>query len=329
MANNPSETKFFGALTSQVKVIIDAERKKGNIYESKTRWDLKDQQDFDKIPIETLLDDSYYGGSLYDPSKDEGGLWSEHRQDIIDLWKARKEHGTDTFVDIEGIGSGKTHKFRHILRLMVLEVITREEPLSYYGLDPKGQGISFVCMSRNATLAKEVTFTTILKAFDCPFFDEYFPPLVDFKKMEDSPRQRPSMLRFPKGIVIFPGTGSALSALGYNLFGGGIDEANYLEVVDESKKAFVGKSYDAAELMYNAIKARMTSRFLRKGRIPGLLMMFSNTRYRNDFLERMGTRSKKDRKIFFRRRCTWEGHPKERYSGKTFSFDAHNMRIIS
>lgn len=319
MTDNPRDTLFFKSLVEKSLKRINKDKEKGLVYEPKIRWDLKDQQDFDKVPLTELLDNPYYGG---------GNLWPAHRQDILDLWEARKR-GAYVYTTIEGIGSGKTHKFRHILRLMVLEVITREKPLEYFGLDPKGQGISFVCMSRNAQLAKQVTFTTVLKAFDCPFFQTYFPPQVDYRKMEDTQRF-PSMLRFPRGVVIFPGTGSALSALGYNLYGGGIDEANYLEIVEDSRKAFIGTKYDSAELMFEQIKTRMRSRFVKPGgKIPGLLMLFSNPRYNQDFLSRMILRARNgDKSIFWTRRCTWEAQPKERFSGETFLFDPHNRKII-
>jgi hypothetical protein len=334
---NPLDTPMFRALANETTRLVERDRDRGIVYEPKSRWDEHDQAEFDTVPLETLLDDPYYGGGRYyveqieDETREIQGLWPVHRQDIIDLWHARHRYGTDTFIDIEGIGSGKTHKFRSLLRLDVMQVLTRAKPMEYYRLDPDGQGISFVCMSRNAKLARKVTFTSVLKAFDCPFFNTYFPPQCNIAKIEES-QKYPSELRFPKDVVIFPGSGSALSAIGYNLMGGGIDEANYLEVVEGSKKAVMGQDYDAAEVMYSAIYGRMKSRFVAwksvNGRLPGLLTMFSNTRHGNDFLERMAKKSRTDRKIFFRRRCTWDGHPREHFSGKTFLFDKANRCIV-
>jgi hypothetical protein len=139
------------------------------------------------------------------------------------------------------------------------------------------------------------------------------------------------MLRFPKNIVIFPGTGSALSAIGYNLYGGGIDEANYLEVVDDSKKAITGAYYDAAESMYNTITARMKSRFVQRGegKVPGLLMLFSNPRHDGSFLERLAVMSRSDRSIFFTRRCTWEGRPADHFCGEKFYYDVEGRKVIT
>lgn len=315
-----SETKLFRYMASFADGQIEKEKEKGAILEPKKRWDEKDQFEFEQLPLSKLLDDPYYLGI-------GGDLFPEHRRDIEQLWEARKTHGTHTAVFEEGIGSGKTFKFSTIMWLEVTEVITKVNPLKYYGLGEKGQGIAFICMSRNATLAKEVTFRTVLPFFDCPFYREYFPPQVNFTKIEET-RRFPSRLRFPKNIVVFPGTGSALSAIGYNVFGGCIDEANYLELVDNSKRAMTGRKYDAAEEVYNAIMARMRSRFLKDGKVPGLLVMMSNPRSTNDFLERIAIRARTDPHVFFRRRCTWQAHPKSRYSGKTFRYDVYNRRIV-
>ncbi len=350
-----TESRMYKEMAGVFSELVDEQIERGTINEPKKRWDKKDQEAFEKVTIEELLDSPYYLGIGQYKCDDRCGwvddkqkkpsicpncgrlarpdLFPAHRQDIIDLHNARRAIETVEAMFEEGIGSGKTFKFAAILWLMVTEVITKYRPLEYYGLAEKSSGISFVCMSRNASLAKEVTFQQVLPFFDCPFYAEYFPPKIDFQKINSMKKYYPSVLRFPKKIVIFPGTGSALSAIGYNLFGGCIDEVNYLEVVDDSKKAIRGEGYDAAQDMYEAIMARMISRFeptrlRRDGKLPGLLVMMSNPCYPMDFLERKYLESRTNPSIFFRRRCTWEGHPKERYSGETFKFDVLNCRVI-
>jgi hypothetical protein len=337
----------------ELKKIIAVDERRGRICKPEHIWRIEDQRDFSNIPIATLLDDPYYLGLGQQPCaacKGTGKVFDEpcmecngkgelrpelfisHRQDIMDLWNARKTNSVTTAIFQEGIGSGKTTKFCVILWLMVAEVLTKVRPLEYYGLAKKGQGISFVCMSRNEILAKAVTFLTLLPFFSCPFFDEYFPPQVDLTVVQEK-RRFPSRLLFPKQVVIFPGTGSALSAIGFNLFGGGVDEANYLEVIDDSKKALTGKQYDAAEAMHNNIKARMKSRFdphrlKRNGKTPGILVMFSNPKHSGDFTSRMGVKSKRDDTIFFRKRCTWQAQPADRFSGEYFWYDSYNRKIV-
>ena len=349
------DDKLYKTMSDFTIELVEDQVQKGSIYEPEKRWDEKDQKDFSKLPIDELLSNPYYLGiNQYKCSQRCGwidekkkrpkkcpncgnlvrpDLYPSHYNDILELWEHRKVYPNAEAMFDEGIGSGKTFKFATILWLMVTEVITKAHPLEYYMLAEKSPGISFVCMSRNASLAKEVTFKQVLPFFDCPFYREYFPPKLDFEKIKSMKKYYPSVLRFPKNIVIFPGTGSALSAIGYNLFGGCIDEVNYLEVVDESKKAIRGSGYDAAQDMYEAITARMISRFepnklKRFGKLGGLLVMMSNPCHPGDFLERKEIESRRNPAIFFRRRCTWEGHPKEDYIGDTFKFDVVNCRVL-
>lgn len=301
-------------LEQAIESINDIEEQHG--FESKFEWSKDKEREFLNIPVERLIDDPYFLGIKKE-------IYPCHKDDIIELWEARKD-GAEVFVDIEGIGSGKTYKFGVILWLLVYELICRHDLLGYYNLG-KGSGISLVCMSRTSTLAKEVTFQKVLPFFDCPFFRDYFPPKVDFEEVKLKQRL-PSRLKFPKNIVIFPGTGEALSAIGYDLYGGVIDEANYLEVVLDSKRAVTGRKYDAGEEMFKAIDDRIASRFPIGER--GIVGLFSNARYIGDFLERMHERSKHDKRIFARRRATWEAKPKKFYSGKTLWFDIDKKQII-
>jgi len=68
--------------------------------------------------------------------------------------------------------------------------------------------------------ARKVTFTEVAKRFDSPFNKDYFPV---------NPRITTELRISRNNTVIFPGTSSALSALGYNLFGGAVDEACFVK----------------------------------------------------------------------------------------------------
>jgi len=91
---------------------------------------------------------------------------------------------------------------------------------------------------------------------------------------------------------------------------GVVDEANFLEVIEDSKKKGSGEVYDAAEEMENAIMNRMTSRFMRDGVIPGLLCMISSPLYPDSYMERKIKQIKEKgegvMKAFYRSRSTWE-----------------------
>lgn len=307
------------------KTLLNQTEKFLQNFDENSDWTERDEKEFLSIPISTLLEDDYFLGLKHD-------LYPVHKKEIIDLWRERKKRPIHLVIDIEAIGSGKTTKFGVIMWLLIYEVICRVDPQLSFGLK-KNSGIGFICMNRNRDLARLVTFKEILPFFDCPFFREHFPPQVDFDQIVES-KKLPSRLEFPKRIAIFPGTGSELSALGYNLFGGGIDEANFLEVTESSRKIRGSKVYDAGEEMFKAIRNRMTSRFMVGGRIPGLLMLFSNPRYENDFLERMVKKYKDKRFVYvMTRKALWEAKPwnwkdKAIFSGKTFDFDTEKLMIL-
>ncbi len=94
-----------------------------------------------------------------------------------------------------------------------------------------------------------------------------------------------------------------------------IDEANFMEVTEGSKRAR-NEVYDAAEEMYNSITSRMSSRFMKNGAVPGLLVMASSPRYHDDFLERKikeATSRGPAAKIFWRKRNIWEAKGEKFY----------------
>src|SRR5690606_4379721 len=147
------------------------------------------------------------------------------------------------------------------------------------------------------TQARRVTFTEVWNRFQSPFNKDYFPPEPQFNR---------EIRISANNTCVFAGTSSALSALGYNLFGGVIDEAAFLDVVEESKKE-QGEVFDAAEMMYYAIYNRMLSRFAKGGKLPGLICMVSSPRFPDDFMHRKIDEAIKmgnDSGIFWRRRST-------------------------
>ncbi len=115
-----------------------------------------------------------------------------------------------------------------------------------------------------------------------------------------------------------------------------VDEANFLEVIEDSKRTGTADVYDAAEEMYNAVWTRMTSRFMRAGKVPGMIVMISSPRYPDDFLERKVQQAKEmgdKSRIFYKRLKMWDAKPQiwqgERiWSGDKFRFDVEEMRII-
>jgi hypothetical protein len=150
---------------------------------------------------------------------------------------------------------------------------------------------------------------------DSAYFSHHFP----FRKSLGSE------MVFPKNIVVRPLSGNVTAAIGSNIFGGIIDEINFMAVIEQSKNAADGGTFDQANEMYNSIVRRRKSRFMMAGsKLPGVLCLVSSKRYPGEFTDRKQaeardeiTRSGKTR-IFVYDRRLWEIKPEGTYGKERF-----------
>jgi len=108
-----------------------------------------------------------------------------------------------------------------------------------------------------------------------PYFSTYFPYN---KNVESS-------LLFPRRIGVTPVSGEETAIIGQNVFGGVIDEINYMERTANSKKSVEGGDFDQANALYDSIVRRRKSRFNIKGSLPGVLCIVSSKRYPGQFTD--------------------------------------------
>ncbi len=229
-------------------------------------------------------------------------------------------------------GTGKDFEMSLIMWLLTREflIMPREDFFGPYNLD-HDTTVAIILLNRTEDQARDVTFKEILPRVRSPFFLDYFPPHVDLEEIENT-RRYPRELRFPRNVVIFPGSGSAASALGYCIAASCIDEANFMARSNTSKQSIFGSdSYDAAAESYMDLFQRMESRFgaLRNGQMTyaGLSIVISSSRTRNDFTQVLGRRSQQNQGIYYKRIPFWERKPLD-LSGETFQFDVANMSIM-
>jgi hypothetical protein len=86
---------------------------------------------------------------------------------------------------------------------------------------------------------------------------------------------------------------------------------------------------DRAEVIYNAIKRRMKSRFEKFGRLPGMLFIVSSKSTQDDFTARRVRESRRDPTIFVRDYALWDVKPEEYYSVKKFQVLGGNEQTPS
>lgn len=278
-------------------------------------WNTASIEEYKNIPLDTLLNNDYFLGL-------EGVLYDGVYADLVDLWDEKAKRDVNLAVFLEGIGAGKSFKASIILWLLWYELSMSENPQRKYGL-ASDSIMAIMLMSRSATQSRRVVYNYTWDRFQTGFNRDYFPADPKYTSEIRINRNR---------TCVYAGTSSALSALGYNLYSAVIDEANFLEVTEDSSKAD-GEAYDAGEDMYNAIMNRMTSRFMIHGKIPGIIVCISSPRFPDSFMERKIKEIKAigeiESKAFWRQRSLWEAKgPKYFNMDEYFTIDTETLEII-
>jgi len=196
---------------------------------------------------------------------------------------------------------------------MVYECSCLKNPQKAYGL-ADGSKIVFANVSVTMDKAIKTVFDGMANLFSkSPYFRTKFP-MQKRTKIE---------IRFPKNIEIFPTT----DPISLNVFGGIIDEANFMEVLISSAKAR-GGSYNQAKELHDAFIRRMESRFMERGKLPGILLTLSSAKYNDDFTHELERRARTDPRIFYRRYSQWSTKPKSFYLGEKFYLSLGNNSDI-
>lgn len=276
--------------------------------------------------------DSVYALSYEHAKRKSMAKWPGFAEEATEI-DVRRPNGIHTVCIECPKGTGKNFESALIIWLLTREFLIQDrvEFFSPYNLD-LGTTIAIITANRTEQQAREVTFKEILPKMQSPFFMDYFPPQVDLKEIEQS-RRFPRELRFPRNVVIFPGTGSAASGLGYCVGASIIDEANFLARSSTGKQSIMGADvYDAASETYSDLFQRMESRFgaIRHGEMnyAGISTVISSSRTYQDFTQEMMRRSRHNKGIFYSRLPFWDRKPLA-LSGETFEFDTANMQVLN
>ena len=205
--------------------------------------------------------------------------------------------------------TGKTTMALIATAYSLYELSCMRAPHKAFGLAQSSE-IEFIFQSLKKELAKEIDYARFKAMLDnSPYFQEIFR----------YDRAIESQLKFPKRIGVKPLTGAATAAIGQNVFGGVIDEINFMAVVEQSKTSTAdGGVYDQAKEVYNSIARRRQSRFMVQGRLPGMLCLVSSKQYPGEFTDRKMAQALTDPTIFVYDKRVWEVKPEGTFSGVWF-----------
>ena len=262
------------------------------------------------VPVRTFVQDHPYLGL-------RGQVFPQLLTDLEELFEGDYNEAVLT----GAIGWGKSTFAEIAICRMIYEVSCFKNPQRAFGL-MDGSIIAFINVSLNKDAARKVVFQGLRsKLMGSVYFRETFPITAPLA----------AELRLMNNVWVFPVASGEHSILGYNVFGGVMDEVNFMSFVEDSKRAR-GSTYDQADKLQKALIRRMKSRYMKKGKLPGILIQVSSSAYPDDYTERRMEESAEDPSIFCRRYSQWDTLPEDKYSSKMFKLSLgdimHKPKII-
>ena len=288
------------------------------------------------VSIEEFLDSDQFMGAT------DLSLWPEVRKSIIELnrdWFKGKSFGSyeeAVLMGATGVAKSTIAVVSSLYRVHILHCMS--SPQVWYGL-PSATPIVFAILAAKPRVMKNVLYGPMRT---------WVETMPWFRRYARTDKLVEAQMVFPdKNITIVPAGTSEDSILGEAVINFIVDEINFMQVVQKSKKAEVstGRSglYDQAEVTYETALRRKTSRFSAMGPSIGLAIASSSTRYKGDFTDRRKALVDKGliKNCYVYNRKQYDVCPavdaksgKVRYCGKKFRLlignDAqHDTRVLS
>ncbi len=253
--------------------------------------------DYDEIPvsIDEFLENDYYLGKVYNNGKNIYPYW---RKFLHNFFHDNPDKAFE--VALTGaIGVGKTTIASIALIYLMYRTMCLKDPQKFYGLSGNSQ-IVFVVMNLTLDLAYQGLYSLIVEAIR---LSPWFCERVDIRgKYEYS-------IEFPKNIALMAGS-QTTHTIGKNVLGAVLDEVNFSNAPKGSKNSVMD--------MYRNIRRRLESRFLKQGRIPGILMLVSSKNTELDFLEQYIQSIKHQKTTWVVDEPVYNIKPPETYIGERF-----------
>ncbi|RLG72344.1 MAG: hypothetical protein DRO11_02450 [Methanobacteriota archaeon] len=247
------------------------------------------------VSMADFLDDPYYMGASTKT------LYPRLREDLILAF----DEGKYREVILTGsIGYGKTMWFSLAICRMLYELSCLESPQEVFGLSP-GSEIVIVLVSRSLHLAKTVMMSAVGDKLNLsPYFHEHFWP-------ERGGKVQGELVSFPRNIELSIASCNSERALGKTVFGGAMDEVNFMEsrkqVVSGRTRDLTEAHFDRAEKVYASLTRRIKSRFQSAGSdIPGMFILASSATTEGSFVRRRIRDSVNTPDVFVREYAAWD-----------------------
>lgn len=254
------------------------------------------------IPVSQWIEDEYYVG------KEGQFIYPYWKNQLIDIFETNRGKYNEIVVT-GGLGTGKSVFANLCMVRKLYELSCYENITGLFDLMPSSI-IGFMYFNVSKTQA-ELTGYGQFKAFvdSIPYFRDNFPRNSKIS----------SLLQYPENVIFMYGS-IAAHAIGMNIIGTILDEANFFQK-DAQASDKTQNDYQKVSRMYSSVVNRSASRFLGKGVDNSLSILVSSNTTSSSFTEQRiraslleGERS--HTKVINAR--LWEVKPEGTYSSKVF-----------
>lgn len=210
------------------------------------------------------------------------------------------------------IGWGKSYAASFGLAYDFLWLTCLANAQEYCGIAP-GTDIVMMNLSVTGTQAHDGLYKYVRDILQSmPVFRDRFP--YDF----DHPKWAPNFRN--ENILFKCGGSTEFGAIGSNVIGGALDEANFMIGVRKSKRARMAGELDQAKVLYDQIARRRKSRFiLPGGRVPCRFWLVSSVQFPGDFLEQRTEAARLNDSVAVLHHNQWTPRMSDPVRGKSFS----------
>ena len=206
-----------------------------------------------------------------------------------------------TVVELLGTGSGKSYFAGMADAYMIYWLLSFKSLSKFFATKniswDDSATISFMNMAPSAGQAKDIVFERVKQTIGAvkAFEERGWMPNPNVKTQLQFDQINPRTGQPFTKLQVVPGNSSATFSLGYSIFGGIIDEANF----------FVEKDKNPVVKIYEELSNRRYSRFQNMG----LMILTSSANLETDITEELGYKARTDSSIFFKRRSRYECKP--------------------
>ena len=196
-----------------------------------------------------------------------------------------------------GIGSGKTFAAVISLLYQMYRLMCEDNPHQSCGLDPSSP-IIFAVANKTTTLAQRNDYALARRMIErSPWFQTHAP---------HDPRIKSRVQFLKHSIELWPVGSGGDTLLGLNLHSAIIDEINFHEVVERSKRAVEGSTYDAGRESFEGIIRRKLSRFDTN---TGAIYIASSRRYKGEIVAQLEQEFSDDPHFYKFDHNAWTANP--------------------